>query len=70
MLHSFMQTWKKVQMYWGNAFGFWKERLSVEAQEGSLYGLCQAPCAFWKFHVEKLKACGMSQFKLYPCLFI
>ena len=36
----------------------------------TLCGLCQAPCAFWRHLVEKLEACGMSQFKLDPCSFI
>ena len=36
----------------------------------TLYGLCQAFHAFWKYLVEKLEACGMSQSKVDPCLFI
>ena len=36
----------------------------------TLYGLCQASCAFWKYLNEKLKACRMSESKLDPCLFI
>ena len=33
-------------------------------------GLCQAPCTYWKYLVENLKACGISQSKLDSCLFI
>ena len=35
-----------------------------------LYGLCWDPCAFWKYFVEKMEACGMSQSKLNQCFFI
>ncbi len=34
----------------------------------SLYGLCQSPCAFWKYLVEKMAICKMVQSKLDPCL--
>ena len=36
----------------------------------TLYGLRQSPRAFWKYLVEKMGACSMSQGKLDPCLFI
>ncbi len=37
---------------------------------GKLYGLCQSPCAFWKYLVEKMAICGMVQSKLDSCLFV
>ena len=36
----------------------------------TLYGLKQSPRAFWKYMVEKLSTCGMTQSDLDPCLFI
>ncbi len=36
----------------------------------TLYGLCQSPCAFWKYLVVKMAICGMVQSKLDPCLFV
>jgi hypothetical protein len=35
----------------------------------TLYGLCQPPCDFWKYLVEKTAICGMVQSKLDQCLF-
>ena len=35
-----------------------------------LYGLKPSPRAFWKYMVEKFKACGCKQSNLDPCLFI
>ena len=36
----------------------------------TLYGLRQSPRAFWKFMVEKMQICGMTQSEFDPCLFI
>ena len=36
----------------------------------TLYGLWQAPRAFWKYMVEKMEICGLPQSQLDPCLFV
>lgn len=36
----------------------------------TLYGLRQSPREFWKYITKKLAACGLTQSKLDPCLFI
>ncbi len=35
-----------------------------------LYGLCQLPRALWKYMVEKMSNCVMSQLNLDTCLFV
>ena len=44
-------------------WGFWKDGKVLKLQK-TLYGLFQVPHTFWKYLVEKLEVCGMSQSKL------
>ena len=47
---------------------FWKKDKLLKLKK-TLCGLCHNPYTFWKYLVEKLEACGMSQSKLDPYLF-
>ena len=51
------------------SLGFQKKGKVLKLKK-TLYGLLEDTCAFWKYLVENLEAHGMSQSKLYPCLFI
>ena len=48
------------------SLGFRKKGKVLKLKK-TLYGLCQAPCTFWKYLVEKLEACRVSKSKLDPC---
>ena len=66
-LHTDLEEGKEVYVKMPRGF---EKQGKVLKLRSTLYGLRQSPRAFWKYMVQKMEACGMSQSKLDPCLFV
>ncbi len=66
-LHGKLGEDKKV--YVKMPLGFRKAGTVLKINK-TLYGLCQSPCAFWKYLTKAMLAVGMHISKLDPCFFV
>ena len=66
-LHADLEEDEKVYVRMPQGF---RKSGKVLKLKKTLYGLCQSSRAFWKYMVEKMKACGMPQSEFDPCLFV
>ena len=66
-LHADLEEGEEVYVKMPRGF---EKRGKVLKLRSTLYGLRQSPRAFWKYMVQKMEACGMSQSKLDSCLFV
>lgn len=71
-LHADLEPHEKVYVEMPKGFEQYDKRgrPKVLRLRKTLYGLRQSPRAFWKYLVEKMEACGMSQSNFDPCMFV
>jgi hypothetical protein len=66
-LHASLDEDEKI--YVRMPMGF-RKKGKVLSLKRTLYGLRQSPRAFWRYMVDKMEKCGVSQSNLDPCLFV